>query len=873
MGFNLVVNGCAADLFVEPNALPGVVRVAQVLAGDIEAVSGIRPRVVRDAEELSDYAVLIGTAGLTKLRGADAVAGKREVFSLAYEHNPMANVKEALVITGSDKRGTIYGMFELSRIIGVSPWIWFADAVPKKRTEIVLGDEVPRVSKEPSVRYRGFFINDEWPSYGTWTNKLFGGFNAKMYEQVFLLLLRMRGNYLWPAMWSAIFPNDGPGIENARLADELGVVMGASHHEPCCRQGEEYKYLRGKDSVYGDAWNFLTNEEGITRFWADGLKRSGRFENIITVGMRGEADSAIMGKEATLADNIDLLRRVLKTQNRLIREYVNPELDKVPRMLALYKEVEPYFYGDRDTPGLMDDPELEGVTLMLCEDNYGNMRTLPTEHMKAHRGGYGMYYHFDYHGGPISYEWVNSTQLSKVWEQMGRAYEAGVRDIWIVNVGDLKPQELPLTYFMDLAYDFEEFGTVPNRTEQYVADFAESTFAGAFEAGDEAEAFRRIADTMLSYSAMNAKKRPETLQPSVYSLTEDCEAANMLRICRTIRANCEWLTGRVKPEGEAVLYELVTYPAVASANLVEMMIDAAANRALLLQKDAKADFYADETEARIREDAELIRKYYEVADGKWDGMMGSKHIGFIRWNEELSAPPAVHKLAEVQSGAYVQEDEGYLPHDFRAEALSDCGDDFGTVRPEWAAGRIFPEKTFLMEDSGVLSVAVSEYAEKTAGEDAEYVILTGYGLCDTAAAVLPPGRYYPVGEGPTITYRIALPEEGEYTVNFRFAPHNPRELGGNIRFAFRIDDGPVQCRTIIPDGFRSGDCFNNMWNMGVLINRRDVRLAVPLGEGLHSITVISVDSEAVLENITVTKEPNAVERSYFGIRTTYIEHE
>ena len=192
-------------------------------------------------------------------------------------------------------------------------------------------------------------------------------------------------------MWAEIFPDDGPGLANAELADELGVVMGMSHHEPCLRQGEEYKHLRGPKSIYGDAWNFLKNEKGITRFWEDGLKRSSKFENVITVGMRGEADTAIMGKDATLKDNIDLLRKVLKTQNKLIRKYVNKDLDKVPRMLALYKEVEPYFYGDEKTPGLMGDPELDGVTLMLCDDNFGNLRTVPTPEMRSHKGGYGMY--------------------------------------------------------------------------------------------------------------------------------------------------------------------------------------------------------------------------------------------------------------------------------------------------------------------------------------------------------------------------------------------------------------------------------------------------------------------------------------------------
>ena len=899
MGFNLVVNQKAADIYVGPAALPGVVRVAEVLADDIALVGGVRPRVVRDAAELGGRAVLIGTAGVAAGDPEGLFAsfsegdGKREVFTLARVERPLPNVAEALVIYGSDKRGTIYGMFEVSRRIGVTPWVWFADAAPAKRDELVIGN-LPYVSKEPSVKYRGFFINDEWPSFGTWTNNLFGGFNAKMYEQVFLLLLRMKGNYLWPAMWSAIFPNDGPGLANAELADELGVVMGASHHEPCCRQGEEYKYLRGKDSVYGDAWNFLTNEEGITRFWADGLARSGRFENVITVGMRGEADSTILGREATLADNIDLLRRVLRTQNKLIREYVNEDLTKVPRMLALYKEVEPFFYGDATTPGLMGEPELEGVTLMFCEDNYGNMRTLPSEALRAHNGGFGMYYHFDYHGGPVSYEWVNSTQLSKVWEQMGRAYAAGIRDIWIVNVGDLKPQEHPLTYFMDLAYDFERYGTRPNETDEYTRQFAADVFAGGFAACDHDEAIARIAETLTGYAALNAQRRPETLHPSVYALTADDEAARMLAACRRLRDNCEWLAARVRQELADCLFELVTYPATASANLVEMMIAAAANEALLLQRNARADVYADITEARIREDAELVKQYHSVAGGKWNGMMSGKHIGFVQWNDEGSAPPAAHRLSEVTDGTYVPEEKPYLPKNFREEDLgnafgSACGSQaagavetsnqfesklFGLAarkpaRPAWTA-ESYPADTYIMNDDGVIAMDVAHFAQSKTAGDAAYTILEGYGRNGDAAAVLPLGRDFAPGEGPSVTYRFAVPADGEYRLALVFAPNNPRENGGSVRCALRIDDGALTVTDIIPQGFRSGDCFNPPWCHGVMINARVHAFSEAMTAGVHTITVSAVDSEAVLERIVILAGDGAA-TSYLGPQETYCE--
>ena len=198
--------------------------------------------------------------------------GKNEVFVPGHRRS-LGRIEKALVIAGSDKRGTIYGLFHLSEMLGVSPCQLVGGQAATKE-EFLLADGYKYLSKEPSIRYRGFFINDEWPAFANWCLKHFGGFNAKAYEHVFELLLRLKGNYFWPAMWSARFYDDGPGLANAELADELGVIMGTSHHEPCLRQGEEYRYLRGKDSIYGDAWNFRTNKEGITRFWEDGLKRA-----------------------------------------------------------------------------------------------------------------------------------------------------------------------------------------------------------------------------------------------------------------------------------------------------------------------------------------------------------------------------------------------------------------------------------------------------------------------------------------------------------------------------------------------------------------------------------------------------------------------
>ena len=356
--------------WVEDAADSGVKKIADKVAGDVELVTDRRPRVLygTSQEELADVAeraetvIVPATVGKSRLLeqmeeekriGLEQIRGKRECYGWFFLNDPEWHGTQILLIAGSDKRGTIYGLFHLSELLGVSPFVDWCGIRPPHREHVGLRASMACVAGEPSVRYRGFFINDEWPAFGTWCNRRFGGFGTSVYEHVFELLLRLKGNYLWPAMWSARFGDDGPGLANAKLADEYGIIMGMSHHEPCLRQGEEYKYLRGKDSVYGDAWNFRTNREGIIRFWKDGLLRRGKFENVITLGMRGEADTAILGEKATLEDNIELLRDVLKTQNELIRECVDEDVKRVPRMLALYKEVEAFFYGNDQTAGLM----------------------------------------------------------------------------------------------------------------------------------------------------------------------------------------------------------------------------------------------------------------------------------------------------------------------------------------------------------------------------------------------------------------------------------------------------------------------------------------------------------------------------------------
>ncbi len=637
------------SIVLESTAFQGVHKIAEKVAKDVKAVCGSLPQIVvqdvMSMEEnsfeggmkaLGDFfdkgVIFVGTLGNSEaldclgefgVLDLTRIRGKREVYSISIIGN-------SLVIAGSDKLGTIYGLFAVSEYIGVSAMVKFGDAVPQPRKELIAGPDIETVSKEPSVKYRGFFINDEWPCFGNWAMSHFGGVNAKLYDQVFEFLLRMKGNYLWPAMWASSFPLDGPGSLNEELADSYGITIGYSHHEPCLRASEEWDKVKGPDSRYGNEWNFHTNQGGLLNYWMDSLKRSGKYQHLITIGMRGERDSSMLGPNATMKENIDLLRSIIKAQRGLIMHYVNFDLDKVPQLLALYKEVEAYFYGDDETEGLKDWEELENVIFMLCEDNYGHVRTLPTADIRDHKGGFGMYYHLDYHGGPVSYEWMPSTPLSLIWEQMTEAYDYGVKDVWIVNVGDIKGNEVALNYFLDLAYDFDTWGTsAVNSWRKYLTKWAAKVFTGVSKAQQQA-----LADIYEGFVQLNFMRRPEALYAGLYHPCNYNETARILEIIKKLEALNERTFESLDRISKLPAYSMIYYPAKISMNLIKMQLYAGKNQFYAQQGRTVANVYGDLMKQCIDEDKRLCNEFKEFRNGKWAGMELEKHIGFTKWNDD-----------------------------------------------------------------------------------------------------------------------------------------------------------------------------------------------------------------------------------------------
>ena len=418
----LLLTGSNDTIRYGRNEWKGVMMAVENLRNDLRAVTG------------SDKApIVVATMGKSELakkyaRQCKLLKGKWEKFLIFTDHG-------RLVVLGSDKRGTIYGIYELSCQIGVSPWYWMADAPISRHDKIYV---VPGTytDGEPKVKYRGIFINDEWPSFGGWCSNKFGGINSKAYQHIFELLLRLKANYFWPAMWGSNFNEDDP--ESPRLADEMGIVMGTSHHEPMMRSHREY--LKRKEEV--GPWNYATNPDRLDKFFMDGMKRNAKYDNLVTIGMRGDGDVAMGNGDD--AENIKTLGKVIAAQRRIIGEAYGKPASKVPQLWAIFTEVQRYYDAGFTVP---DD-----VTLLFCDNNWGYIRRKGTAEERKRKGGLGLYYHIDMNGGPWNDRWVNTTTIPKLREQLHEAYASGIDRIWIINVGDLKPKEVPIDFIMN--YDF-----------------------------------------------------------------------------------------------------------------------------------------------------------------------------------------------------------------------------------------------------------------------------------------------------------------------------------------------------------------------------------------------------------------------------------
>ncbi|SFW83447.1 glycosyl hydrolase 115 family protein [Amycolatopsis australiensis] len=642
-GFPLVAGGAAATLVVSPDDLPGVRRVAGDLAADVERVTGIRPAVT-DVVPPRGPVVLIGTLGHSPLVDDLVAAGRLDVRGIAgqWETSLSQVVDGRLVLTGSDQRGVIYGVYEVSRRIGVSPWYWWADVPPRRQAELHLPGERFSLGT-PHVKYRGFFVNDENPALGTWAPAYFGpgqapgypnGFNHLFYAKVFETMLRLRANYLWPAVWGRAFAEDDP--LNHATAKEYGIVMGTSHEAPMMRGIEEWNRhavpavrdasgtitTPGHDPYGGTGeWSFRRNGEAIKAYWTDGIRRMARegFEGVVTLGMRGNGDVSLPD-----GDGIELMREILATE----RDILGRELSTgVPQVWTLYKEVQRYWAQGLRPP---DD-----VIVVFTDDNWGNIRKHPDLSLPPRPGGYGLYYHFDYVGGGRNYKWVDTALIANTWEQLHQAIAYGNDRLWVANVGDMKGNELPLQFFLDYAWDPAAWPA--ERLSTWERQFAGENFGPAL-ASD-------VAGVLHDYGRLQSRRKPEllnrriTLQPdgtivyddqmTPFSLVNYRELDRVTDEWQDLAARASKISARLPAAWRDAFYELVRYEVQASANLYALRRAEFTNLLYAAQGRASANALAAVTEARFADDLALAEKYNTgIAGGKWNGFQTQPHIDY-----------------------------------------------------------------------------------------------------------------------------------------------------------------------------------------------------------------------------------------------------
>jgi len=588
--------------------------VANAVASDIAAITGQTPNVLGGfPAETPSEAIIAGTIGQSTLIDAliasgkldvNDIQGKWEVYKLQVIDNPQAGIDRALVIVGSNPRGTAYGLFELSRMMGVSPWVWWADVTPEPRATLYATAGTVTAT-EPSVRFRGFFINDEDWGMQPWAAKHMDtdiqDIGPRTYERVFELLLRMRGNYMWPAMHEctkAFWYYE----ENPVLAKQYAIVLGSSHAEPMLRNNVFEWFNEGGG---WDNYNFATNAEGVTEYWRKRVIQSKDQEAVYTVGMRGIHDSGIAGYGGDATRTADGLTQIIATQRQLISEHIG-DPTTVPQMFVPYKEVlSAYNTGRIDLP--------EDITLTWVDDNHGYIRQFPDANEQQRSGSHGIYYHLSYWGSPQDYLWLSSTSPSLISYELSRGYEQGIQRLWLINVGDIKPAEEELEFCMDLAWDIDKWN--PTEAAGYSRDWAARTFGE--DVADE------LAAIKLEYYRLAAAGKPEHVCHTTYSRREMDER---IAAYKAIADRVATLKGSIPARLQDAYFQMVEYP-VRGAYLMNVKHFRAAESFEYANAGMKTEALSAAAEARAAYDEiQTLTTTYNtgIASGKWDGMMSSK---------------------------------------------------------------------------------------------------------------------------------------------------------------------------------------------------------------------------------------------------------
>ncbi len=816
-------------LFVETNNDQAVLRAVGDLAEDFSRVTGRKPQVQSAPPSTSKICVIIGTLGrggvVDQLAASGkldtkGIAGRWESYTLQIITNPLPEIERALVIAGSDRRGTIFGCYELSEGIGVSPWNWWAD-VPVKRQNVVSVSGPPRVQGPPAVKYRGIFLNDEDFGLRPWAAKTFdpelGNIGPKTYAKIFELLLRLRANHLWPAMHhgSRAF-NFYP--ENKEVADRYGIVLGSAHCEQMLRNNVD----EWDPAKFGD-YNYVTNREGVLKYWEQRVRENAKFESIYTVGMRGIHDSGMPGG-GTDQEKAVRLKTIIADQREMLARHVNPTIAQVPQIFCPYKEVLTLYRLEPDIP---DD-----ITLLWPDDNFGYIRQFSSARERQRSGGAGVYYHISYWGTPYNYLWLNSIPPALILEEMTKAFDYGADKVWMLNVGDIKPGEIGMEFFLRLAWKPHQLddGTAADLLlKMATRDFGAELAPGIVKIWNE-------------YFRLSQARKPEHLgfdeknwllkRPAFSTALNGDETERRLREWRQLMDSLEALESKVPADAQDAFFELVGYPVRAAAAANEKYINLTRSVVAISQGQADGEPFLTTARAAQGRIGQLTRRYNrELAGGKWNGMMSDQ-----QGNAQSLQIPKLEALTAIAS--QIKPVTAAKSSSGNESRLNDA-----------------PPNGANFAETNVRVVLEAEHASVfVPGADAKWKVLHGLGYNGSAVALVPvtvPVRATPEkiqAESPCLQFNTGLQGAGNWKVTLRTLPTFSVESGQPQRYAVAFDDAPPRIVSLKPSADEKDWWWqeNVMRNAAITSSRHSLKSSGP-----HTLKIWMVDPGIVIDTIAL----------------------
>ena len=794
-----------ASIVVDENDFALVNKAAVFLQQDIEAVTGKKIPILHTINKDAKNNIIIGSVANCSFLKSLYPSKNSALGSIKnkWEAYHIETIKNNLIIAGSDRRGVAFGVLELSKQMGVSPWYWWADVPVKKQSSLFINTGII-ICDSPKVKYRGIFINDEAPALSNWSKEKFGGFNHKFYGKVFELMLRLKSNYIWPAMWGNAFYDDDS--LNIKTADEYGIVIGTSHHEPLMRAHDEWRRYGNKQK-----WNYDSTETGLKQFWKTGIDRATN-EKIVTVGMRGDGDEPMSRETATAK-----LEKIVKDQRQIIAEQTGKPANETPQLWALYKEVQNYYEKGMRVP---DD-----VTLLLCDDNWGNIRKLPALNEKVRKGGYGIYYHFDYVGAPRNYKWLNTNPLPRIWEQMNLAWQYNAKQIWIVNVGDIKPMEIPISFFLDYAWNPAKIDAadIQKYTEKWAAD----------QFGNKNS--KAIAAIISTYAKFNARCKPELMNAETYNINNG-EWSKVVNDYTNLLKNAEAINKELPAQYKDAFFQLVLHPVKACANLNEMYYNVALNNQAYRNKWASTNNYANKVLELYKNDSLITVAYHTLNGGKWNHMMSQTHIGYTYWQQPDKQVMPVVKYLSADS---VLNKKDTVRLAVRRAIIS-----------KNAKGNIFYQDA----ERGV-SIEANHFTRAINSSEIKWKILPDLGRTGSAITTFPVSakEQQPSGNTPHMEYDFYTYSTGVFSINAYFSPTlNFHQAKEGLQYAVSVDNETPQIISINKDDQINDTSSWNKWVANNIIIKSSIHKIAQAGK--HTLKYWMVHSAVVLQKLVVDFE-------------------